>query len=280
MKTSNGTLPAGVTRVLTDAEALLAEHDGRMATLSLTDAQLRTLLVERISQEQAGNSDAVAATNSQREALSVKRVGLLHLLSASSSQLRQLRVELERELADYARDVIAQFSIEYNQTLFAMQGLWRKADAIEKLLRVSVPCPPPMRIATTRKPDEGLKPWPHDFSGQDWLERIMPAGAEPPTLDPNILRIGAALDHLDVSVEFTAGIVRWQAQVSEFAHSRLMDGFDSGAVYRVSHGQSLIDPVTGFRHEANSLLDSLVVPAPLLARAFVSRSIVRSQHAR
>jgi hypothetical protein len=251
--TRTDSLPHDLARLLRDSEQLLSEHDGRLSSLSGTDQALRDLLVQRVGAEQKGDAERVSAINSERESAAVRRTGLLHSLSQSSPQLRQLRVELEFELAGYARDVIALFSVRYHQALLTVEQLRAEGEAISKLLRVSVPMPEPVRI-----------------TGE----------AHAPALDPSIPRIGGVLDRLGQAIEFTAGIVKWQAQVSEFAHSRLMESFDSTAVYRVSHGQLLTDPITGHSHMPGALLDALVLPAPLLARAFVSRSIVRSPNAR
>jgi hypothetical protein len=274
-------LPPELGAALTAAESLLRVHDERMADLSGTDHQLRQLLEAKVRATVAGNAAELTRITKEREDASCRRAGLLNELLDAEAELTGARDTVQRARVPYVAAAVAEFQRRFESAREQFAAVLSEGQSLAHALGESIT----MDLAPIVRAE---KPWGHippaaerpiwfrpeiDESCFDRPLKLTPT--VPPAdvpLSPEAERLSAITAALADALAVSASVRNYNGLVNQFAGRRIeAKGFDPQAVYRVL--RPITDPLNGHEFPAGTLVDTTLVPAPLLVRAFSTRRI-------
>jgi hypothetical protein len=242
-------------QALTQAEQVLAERDRHFESLKRTCQSIPALLARR----QGYQADASDAAAGKIEAIQRQLAGQVRLRLASTDELLNMHAALETARQDldsareaYADQVVAEFTTRYNAAVAHLEQLGAEGAQLARSLRVPVDMPAAGVV-------------------------VDPAPAAIPVpIDETAARIGSALDRLTEAVAFPKAFASIAERAATLERSGTAPaGFDAKATYTVA--KAFTCSLTGVTFQPGMLIDSSLIPGPMLGRLYRSKYLRSDQ---
>jgi hypothetical protein len=256
------------------ADDAMARFEQLRSALAQTHTQIPEMLARErtiahdlgLAEARGENADGLrqqlAATVADREAAARRRHSCVAGILLLETELRSMRVEVERQQQAYAREAVARFLERYRAAVAELQRLWSEGEALARTLRTNVPMAIPARVAT---------------SVVDGIARVAPVfdrNGAAPSVEAEAAQLGLRLDRLDAALGRVAVIKRAKHFDEHHYHLARVRGVPhefNDVYYVVAPFESLLD---GLIFEVGTLVDKSLLGEGHLHRLTTGRRFV------